>query len=131
MTDTIIRSEKSRDNPYLMIHRGFLKDNRLSFSAIGLLVYFLEKPDGWVISLRQLYNLRRKFGLEGRYAINAIISDLKLYGYMDMQIERDEKGRFVRHVYIVREVPEHKHTVESKTAIKRIRRILEQKESTQ
>lgn len=38
-----------RANPYFMMNRTGVNDDRLTYKAIGILAYLLSKPDGWTI----------------------------------------------------------------------------------
>jgi hypothetical protein len=98
---TIIRTQKDKDNPYSMIHRGYAQDSRLSWATRGMMTYLLTKPDGWTIQVQDLVNQ----GPSGRDAVYAMLREAREYGYMERKRERNEKGQLVWGPYILRERP--------------------------
>ena len=46
---SIIRVKHNKENPYFMLNRAAVNDDRLSFKAVGILTYLLSKPDNWVV----------------------------------------------------------------------------------
>ena len=98
---TVVRVEKKRENPYVMIDKYGLEDDRISFRAKGLLAYLLSKPDHWKVMICDLV----KHGKEGRDAIYKAIKELIELGYMKRDQIRD-KGRIVGTEYTVFERPQ-------------------------
>jgi len=74
--DEIIRIQKKRNN-FVMLDKGFLEDDRLSFKAKGILAYLLSKPDNWKVVVKDLVN----HSTEGKYSIYSGLNELKKYGY--------------------------------------------------
>jgi hypothetical protein len=87
---TIMRTVKTKDNPYVMIDKYGINDERLSWKAKGLLVYFLSKPDNWTIMIEDVI----KHGKDGRDAVRAGIRELEEYGYVVRFQLRGERGKF-------------------------------------
>jgi hypothetical protein len=75
----IIRVQKDKSNPYVMMNKGFLNDERLSFKAKGILAYLLSKPDNWQVRVSDLV----KHSPEGRTAIYSGLNELKEFGYLE------------------------------------------------
>lgn len=98
--NTIIRTNK-RENPYVMIDKFGLNDDRLSWKAKGLLAYLLSKPDDWQIYERELI----KRSKDGRDAVRTGMRELEKYGYMSRRQLRAEDGSFSAMEYIVYERP--------------------------
>lgn len=98
--NTIIRTNK-RENPYVMIDKFGLNDDRLSWKAKGLLAYLLSKPDDWKIYERELI----KRSTDGRDAVRTGLRELEKYGYMSRRQLRNEDGSFSAMEYIVYERP--------------------------
>lgn len=96
----IIRSNK-RENPYAMIDKYGLEDERLSWKAKGLLAYLLSKPDDWKIYVTELANHAK----DKKDSIRAGIKELTECGYISMTRIRDEKNRFKGVQYVVYERP--------------------------
>jgi hypothetical protein len=74
--DEIIRIQKKRNN-FVMLDKGFLEDDRLSFKAKGILAYLLSKPDDWKVIVKDLIN----HSTEGKHSIYSGLNELKQYGY--------------------------------------------------
>jgi hypothetical protein len=98
---SIIRTAKSRENPYVMLARALLHDKRLSFKGKGLLSYLLSLPDNWSINVAHL----TKVGTDGRDSIQSGIKELVEAGYLvRTELPRDA-GRFGGYDYMVHEQP--------------------------
>jgi hypothetical protein len=94
---TIIRMCKNRANPYVMINRRALEDDRLSWAARGLMAYLLAKPDDWEV---RPGDLQRNGGC-GKHAVRSILTELETYGYLWRHKVNGEGGKFtwVHRVY--------------------------------
>lgn len=86
---SIIRTVKDRENPYVMLDKHFLSDDRLSWKAKGLLAYFLSKPDNWRIMIEDLI----KQSTDGEKAVRTGLKELELCGYLENIPQRNEKGQ--------------------------------------
>ena len=74
-----IRTIKSKD--FSVICNTFLKDERLSWKAKGILAYLLSKPDDWQIKVVDLI----KRSKDGREKVYAGIKELLNAGYLQRQ----------------------------------------------
>lgn len=99
-TNTIIRTSK-RENPYVMIDKYGLNDERLSWKAKGLLAYLLSKPDDWQVYESDLI----KRAADGRDSVRTGLRELEKYGYLSRRQIRGENGSFGHMEYIVYERP--------------------------
>lgn len=106
-SNTIIRTNK-RENPYVMIDKYGLNDERLSWKAKGLLAYLLSKPDDWQVYERDLI----KRSTDGRDAVRTALRELENNGYLSRRQIRGVNGGFGHMEYIVYERP-----IEEKTAV--------------
>lgn len=95
---TTIRVDR-RDR-FTTVDRGLVNDDRLSFRARGILVWLLDKPDGWKI---QADSIARQ-GKEGRDAVRSALCELEAAGYVERRKFRDGDGRW-QSESIVRELP--------------------------
>ena len=77
-----------------------LKNKELSAKAKGVLSTMLALPDGWDYSIAGLTALFR----DGKDSIMAALDELEREGYIYMDKQRDEKGRFFTN-YDVYEIP--------------------------
>ena len=99
--NTIFFREK-KDRDYTVINNTVLKDERLSWKAKGLFCYLLSLPEDWNICLNDLQN-RSKDGIDG---LKSAVKELKEYGYLIQKRNKDEKGRFLKTIYIIVENPQ-------------------------
>lgn len=98
---SVYRIRKDRNNPYVMINKTFVHDERLSYKAKGILLYLLSRPDDW-----QVYEIEiMKHAKDGRDSVRGGIKELIEAGYIDRAQKRDENGKFVGYNYDVFEVP--------------------------
>lgn len=98
---SIIRTAKSRENPYVMLNRALLHDTRLSLKGKGLLSYLLSLPDNWSINVAHL----TKVGPDGRDSVQSGIKELVDAGYLVRTELPREAGRFGGYDYMVHEHP--------------------------
>lgn len=98
---TIERATKDADNPYRMISRAAMEDERLSFESRGVLAYILVKPDIWRVHVADL----RKAGNVGRDKIYRILNELIAFGYVVREVERKNDGTIGDTIYRVNEKP--------------------------
>jgi hypothetical protein len=100
--NTIIRRAHNRENPYALIAKAAVNDSRLSFKALGILVYILSKPDDWKTYAREL----AKSHDDGRDAVLSGLKELEQCGYLVRTRPRDEEtGLFRKMEVLVYEEP--------------------------
>lgn len=93
-------TNKDKQNPYVMLNKTPLSDERISWRAKGIWAYLLSKPDGWKVREQDLMNK----STEGRDAVRTAIDELVKYGYI-VKNEVREKGKFCRVDYSIYETP--------------------------
>lgn len=86
---TIVRAP--REDRFTTLNRSVINDDRLSFRAMGLLTFILDKPDGWRITST---DLARGEGREGRDAVRTALSELESAGYLRRERTRNADGTF-------------------------------------
>jgi len=99
---TTFRSQHDKNNPYFIMGRTAVHDDRLSFKAVGLLTYLLSKPDNWETILTDLV----KHHTDGESSVRSGLGELKTYGYIVHSRERGEDGKYVQGFYDVHESPQ-------------------------
>jgi len=102
MTVTIIRIDKNRDHPYVMMDKRLVEDATLSWKDKGLMAYLLSRPDDWEIRVADL--VRCSPG--GENAVRSGLRELERHGYLVRRQCRDAAtGRFTGVVLTVHEEP--------------------------
>lgn len=104
---SIIRVSK-RENPFVMIDKTMLSDNRLSWKAKGILTYLLSKPNDWEVRVTDII----KQSKDGRDAVYSGIKELEQYGYIKREQIRDN-GTFKGLRYVVFETPQESDETET------------------
>lgn len=84
----VIRVQK-RPNNFVMMDKGFLEDERISYKAKGILAYLLSKPDNWKVIVGNLVN----YSTDGKASVYAGLKELKECGYYEKVPIRDETGQ--------------------------------------
>lgn len=100
---SIIRVCKNKENPYVMLNKGFLRDPALSAKAKGILAYMLSLPDDWQIYVDELANHFK----DGRDSIRSGVKELRAAGYITRSEKRlrDKQGKLKAFEYCVYETP--------------------------
>jgi hypothetical protein len=87
---------------YTVVPNEPINDARLSFKAIGLLVYLLSRPDHWNVHIE---HLRQRGGI-GREKMQGLIRDLIKHGYIVRERHRaSTTNRFGAFEYVVYDEP--------------------------
>ena len=87
----IVRVIKDKSNPYVMLNKTCLRDEKLSWKAKGLHSYLLSLPDDWQIYIEDLKNRSK----DGRDSTASAVNELMKKGYIKRTPAKDEKtGRF-------------------------------------
>lgn len=96
-----IRTEKNRNNPYVMINKIALEDETLSWKAKGIWCYLMSKPDGWKCQVEDL----KKHAKDGTDSVKAGLRELREHGYMIKRPIKNDKNIIVEWEEILFEVP--------------------------
>ena len=99
-SQTIFRVEKNKDNPYVMINKTMLDDNRLSWKAKGILSYLLSMPDDWQVYESEI----QKHASDGIDSLSSGIKELIDKGYIKRERKRNEQGHLKGYEYVIYEV---------------------------
>ena len=109
---SIIRVKKDKNNPYLIMNKTGLNDNRLSLRAKGLLCYLLSKPDNWYINTKEISSNSSN----GIRSVLSTINELVKFGYMYKHRFRSGNGAFHSYNYLVYERPESPDLIKTTTS---------------
>lgn len=101
MSKNIIRVQKDKDNPYVIMNKNFLSDNNLSWKAKGILSYLLSKPDDWKVVIKDLISQSP----DGKSSVEAGMKELKKYNYIK-KIPIRKHGKFSHWETIIHEYPQ-------------------------
>lgn len=98
----VIRVVKDKENPYIMVNKHYIYDNRLSLKAKGLMSYFLSRPDNWEFYVSEI----KKHTTDKDKSISGGIKELIQYGYIQRKKKRSKSGKFEGgYEYTVYETP--------------------------
>jgi hypothetical protein len=103
--DNIIRVQKDKNNPYVMVNKGYLEDKEISFKAKGLLTYLLSRPDDWKVYISHL----KKISTDGRDSVGNAIKELMKKGYITRSETPKSKGKYTGYKYTVFESPKNRN----------------------
>jgi hypothetical protein len=84
----IVRGEHSFDSHFTQIPNAWLRDNRLSYKARGLLAELMSHSVGFEVSIKRLASK----GVDGRDSIASAISELEAIGYLKREQLRNLDG---------------------------------------
>ena len=98
---SILRVSKNKDNPYVMIDKRAINDDRLSWKAKGILSYCLSMPDDWTFYVSELV----KHAIDGISSLRAGLKELEDAGYITKEQTRDITGKIAGFEWIVYESP--------------------------
>lgn len=103
----IYRVQHDKGNPYFLLNRAALDDERLSYKAIGIIAYLLSKPDSWTVQEADLINRHT----DGATAVRTGLAELKKYGYfLKVPTRDDATGRITGWETHVFETPQDAKT---------------------
>ena len=94
----IVRVKKDKD--YAVMSNYHFKGKNLSLRAKGLLSLMLSLPNNWDYSINGLCSICN----ESRTTIRNTLKELRNNHYLEMNENRDKKGKFT-YDYIVYEIP--------------------------
>jgi hypothetical protein len=98
----VVRHKINRN--FTTIPNAICRDSRLSWKALGLLVYLLHVPEDFQ---HKLYNLaRERRGNNGRDSTRSGLAELEAAGYVEIVRERDSRGRLGKTIWYVTDRPE-------------------------
>lgn len=98
---TIRRAPRPHQD-YTIVRNAVLEDERLSFKAMGVLVYLLSKPDGWTANRAHLASTHT----DGEDAVRSALRELRATGYITTEDERDATGRITGRAAVVHDQPQ-------------------------
>lgn len=93
-----------REQPFTMVENALINNQTLSWSAKGVLIYLLSKPDGWKVYKADIVN----HATNGISSVKSIIKELKCAGYITLSKILDQKGRIIEWRYDIYEEPLNK-----------------------
>jgi hypothetical protein len=94
--DTVIIRRKVRSN-FTTLPNDLIRDPRISWKALGILVFVLSLPDNFRLRLSHL----AKQKTSGRDATRTGLKELQQAGYLRIQRERGERGKFTHTTWLV------------------------------
>ena len=101
---SIIRTLRDKNNPYLILNKTCINDNKLSWGARGVHTFLLGKPNDWKTYVSNLI----KESPDGKTKLNNYIIELIDSGYINRKAKR-EGGQYRGYDYDIHEIPQQKH----------------------
>ena len=97
----LIRGHHAFDDHFAQIPNDWLRDDRLSLEARGLLAQIMSHRPGWNLSIRSISAQNRI----GKEKVRRIIDELMALEYLERSQKqgKDEKGRMTSYDYITRD----------------------------
>ncbi|GAA2439009.1 hypothetical protein [Streptomyces glaucus] len=86
-----LRHNPSRP-PYVIVDSKTVRDTRISYRALALLVFLLDQAEGWQVRSDQL---SKGEGREGRGAVRTALRELAAHGYYRLERRRLRNGKCV------------------------------------
>lgn len=93
------------DQPFAMISKKALEDNRLSWKARGLLVYLVSKPADWSVYVNDLV----KRSPDGKKVVYTCLNELINLGYVERVTKFGDGHRCQGVDYIVSDISDRDH----------------------
>lgn len=90
-----------QDGDFVLVHKGFIYDDKLSARAKGVLLYLLSRPNDWQIYTSEV----QKHMKDGVKSVNSAVNELINVGYIKRTLKRSDKGTFKGYEYLVYETP--------------------------
>ena len=94
----ILKKEITKD--FTAVHNKFLRDERLSINARGLLMTMLSMKENWSFSIKGLANILP----DGERKISSSLNELEEHGYL-IRERKYENGKIVNWDYIFSDEP--------------------------
>lgn len=88
-------SRRDYDRGFTSMANDFLKDNRLSWKAKGIIAYVQMLPPNWALNMRDLTNR----ATDGRDSLYSGIKELEKYGYCAKIMRRNPDGTIAGYAY--------------------------------
>lgn len=98
--DSIQRTKHNGN--FTAVNNDFIRDQRLSWKAKGIIIYVMSLPENWNLNLAEL----KKHAKDGRDATNNGIKELIETGYCKRTEIRDNHGMFSGYDYTISDTPE-------------------------
>lgn len=123
---SIIRVNKNKENPYVMLNKTALNDENISFKAKGLFAYLMSKPNNWCSNVEHLMTVSK----DGRDSVRSALRELREHGYILKDKERNQDGTFTWYEIIfeepqleAKEKYKEQKIISSNAALKRLETI--------
>lgn len=86
---------RKRIEPFVAVRSKTVNHGDISYRALGILTFVLDKPDGWDIRAEQMCKGHRRKGREGRDAVRSALAELARAGYYRLERRQLLNGQFV------------------------------------
>lgn len=94
----LIRGHHQFDEQFTQIPNAWIRDNRLTFKARGILTLLLSHVEGWQLNIGTLAHAN----IEGKEAIRSAIKELEEFGYLRRE-QPTQNGRFQEVIWVTQD----------------------------
>ena len=98
MNETVF-IKKIKHTNFTTVDNGFVKNEKLSWKAKGILLYLVSLPEDWVLNQNELKN----HSTDGLSSLRAGLEELKANGYLRISQMKNEAGKFAGTKYEIDE----------------------------
>jgi hypothetical protein len=85
---------RKRVEPFVQVRSKTVNHGAVSYRALGVLTYLLDKPEGWDVNAQQMAKGKGREGREGREAVRSALRELALAGYYRLERRQARSGKF-------------------------------------
>ncbi len=96
---------------FTIIPNTLINNAEISFKAKGILAYLLSKPDNWRLIINDLISHSK----DGRDSVYAGLKELRIAGYLVLDIIRNQCGQIFQYVYHVYSTPVSNESLDTTT----------------
>ena len=93
----LVRGHHAIDDHFTQIPNDWVRDNRLTFKARGLLAMLMSHTQGWALSISQI----SKYSIEGKDALSNAVQELEKHGYLIRS--QQNNGKFGEAIWTTRD----------------------------
>lgn len=103
-----ITLENKDKHSFAIVYRHITNHPKLSLKAKGLMLYLIDKPDGWNFTIFGIMSQNQK---ESRYSIRKTLNELRSMGFVKITKVKNEHGKFAGYLWKITQFPENSKNI--------------------